>query len=54
MYEFWYQVECDGVDMGGEFFGSAAQECADYVREQYQGYKKVNLISILRVETDWE
>ena len=54
MYEFWYQVECDGSNDGGEFFGNTAQECADYIRKEYIGYKNLRIISIVRVETEWE
>ena len=54
MNEYWYQVICDGVEDGGEFFGSTAQECVDYVRQRYTGYKKFEIVSMLRVETEWE
>lgn len=54
MYEFWYQVIYRGGDDGGEFFGNNAQECADYVREKFKGYKDFQITSIVRVETEWE
>lgn len=54
MYEFWYQVEYKNGEDGGEFHGSNAQECADYIRKEYIGYKDFKIISILRVETEWE
>lgn len=58
MNEYWYQVICDGEEDGGEFFGSTAQECADYVRQRYTGYKAdkiikdFEIVSILRVEKE--
>lgn len=54
MYEFWYQVDCEEYTDGGKYFGNTAQECADYIREKYKGYKYFQIISILRVESEWE
>ena len=54
MYEFWYQVKCDENTDSGEFFGNTAQECADYIREKYTGYKNFQIISIVRVELEWK
>ena len=54
MYEFWYQVEYEDKEDGGEFYGSTAQECANFIREEYKGYDDLNIISIVRVENDWE
>lgn len=56
MYEFWYQVEFgnEGCNDGGEYYGNTAQECADYVREKFKGYKDFQITSIVRVETEWE
>lgn len=54
MYEFWYQVEYSGGEDDGEFSGNTAQECADYIRKEYVGYKNFKIVSILRVETEWK
>lgn len=57
MYEFWYQVEYmenSSIVDGGEFFGNTAQECADYIKEQYKGYRDFEILSIVRVENDWK
>lgn len=55
MYEFWYDVNYgNNVEGGGEFFGSTAQECADYIRERYSDFKDLEIVQILRVESEWE
>ena len=54
MYEFWYQVEYEGCNDGGEYFGNTAQECADYVRKKFADYENLVITSIVRVENEWE
>ena len=58
MYEFWYDIEYDAgkerLRSGGEFHGNNAQECADYIREHYIGYKNFEIISMVRVENEWK
>lgn len=52
MHEFWYQVERNGNEDGGECFVDTAQDVANYVRQEYGN--DIKIVSILRVEKEWK